>query len=139
MPSDTSAAGLRTVIADLAATTGSTVNQLDGLTVKGECDVIKSQWFLGGRKVSYRFSCRLDEPAHRVAFRESATESSWGMPPPSFTVQTLSQSGTRVSTSRRDTSVGGGGHLDYGQLREAIDAATREAGWEFMFEPGRAP
>jgi hypothetical protein len=38
-----------------------------------------------------------------------------------------------------DRSVGGGGTLEYGRLREAMEAAVRDAGWQFAFEAGRNP
>ena len=39
--------------------------------IRGEKQAIKVQWFLGGNKSVYSFSCRLDEGAHTATFRES--------------------------------------------------------------------
>jgi hypothetical protein len=67
-----------------AATLGLAVRDegSDGLT--GEMESIRAKWFLGGRKVSYRMSCRLAEAEHSVRFREAVVEKTWGMPPPTF-------------------------------------------------------
>jgi hypothetical protein len=111
----------------------------DAGTVVGEQDTILSKWFLGGRKVAYKFSCRLDDAASEVRFREVVKELSWGVPPPTMTVEKTSQRGTRVSESRTDRGVGGGGTLEYGRLREAIERSAGDAGWKFTFEVGRMP
>lgn len=109
----------------------------DGLA--GDTEAIRSKWFLGGRKVAYRFACRLDTRAHAVRFREAVVESSWGIPPPTFTVETTTTSGWERSGSRTDLSPGGGGSLDLGPVREALRIATESAGWRFEVEPGRVP
>ncbi|MEW6322337.1 MAG: hypothetical protein AB1635_14755 [Acidobacteriota bacterium] len=103
-------------------------------TLSGETDAIRSKWFLGGRKVSYRFSIRLDDAAHQATFWESAAEKSWGIPPPALTVETTSQRGGRVSATRSDATPAGGGTLDYGHLREAMELAVRGRGWAFSLE-----
>jgi len=105
----------------------------------GRLELNLGKWFLGGRKLTYAMSCRLDEADHALVFRESATESSWGIPPPSLKVETTSQRGTKVTESRTTKSVGGGGTLDYGALRAAIESAATEAGWRFTFEAGKRP
>jgi len=61
-------------------------------------------------------------------------ESSWGLPPPTFTVQTTSQYGSRVNATRVDKSVGGGWRLEFGKFRESVEQAVKDAGWEFVFE-----
>lgn len=126
---------LRDTIAALAAGTGAAVTQPDDHTITGQFDAILAKWFLGSRKVTYRFRCMIDADARRVTFRESSSEVVWGMPPPSFTVERTGQSGSRVTTVRTDLSAGGGGKLEYGMLREAVDAAVQKAGWTFAFEP----
>jgi hypothetical protein len=105
----------------------------------GEKDSIRSKWFLGGRKVSYRMSCRLDEAAHTVLFRESVTEKSWGLPPPTLTVEKTTVKGWQRSGERSDTAVGGGGTLDYGRVREVLGQVASGAGWQFRLEGGRLP
>ncbi|MFM8495127.1 MAG: hypothetical protein ACKOEM_06320 [Planctomycetia bacterium] len=61
-------------------------------------------------------------------------ESSWGLPPPTFTVETTSQFGSRVNTNRTDTGVGGGGTLEFGKFREDFERAVQDAGWKFVYE-----
>ena len=109
----------------------------DARTLKGTQEAIKSKWFLGGRKVTYRMSCEVDDAARTVRFRESSVDSSWGVPPPSLTVEKTTQRGTQVTESRTERAVGGGGRLDYGSLRTDIERTVREAGWQFVFESGR--
>ena len=105
----------------------------DDHTVKGSLTAIKAKWFLGERKVTSHFTCTLDADAHTARFHESAIESSWGMPPPTFTVSTSTQHGTRVKATRVDSGVGGGGRLEFGRFREAVERAVRDAGWDFIF------
>ncbi|MGE0040875.1 MAG: hypothetical protein AB7H88_05390 [Vicinamibacterales bacterium] len=104
-----------------------------------EREIPLGKWFLGGRKVVYRLSCDLDEGAHDVRFRESTTESSWGVPPPAFTVETTSQSGTAARQQTTVTSPGGGGRFELGQIRDRFEGAAREAGWDFHIEVGKKP
>ena len=105
----------------------------------GEVEAIRAKWWLGGRKVAYRMSCRLTESDHTVHFREAAVERSWGIPPPTLTVETTTTGGWRLDEKRRDVSIGGGGSLDYGQVRRAVEEATVTAGWNFYLEGGRMP
>lgn len=107
--------------------------------IRGQKEAIKAKWFLGGNKSVYTFSCRLDEATHTVNFRESILEKSWGIAPPSFKVQTYSQSGTTVTSSERQKSVGGGGVQEMGPMREACARAVIQAGWQFKHEPMRVP
>jgi hypothetical protein len=115
------------------ANNGTAVTATDG-TITGTLTAIKAKWFLGGRKVTSNFTCTLDTASHEAHFRESAVESTWGMPPPTLTVQTTSQYGTRVNATRVDKSVGGGGILEFGKFREEVEQAVKDAGWEFVFE-----
>jgi hypothetical protein len=108
-----------------------------GLT--GKIESIRAKWWFGGRKVAYHMSCRPTEADHTVHFRESITERSWGIPPPTLTVETTSVSGWKRSGTREDASVGGSGSLDYAKVRDAVEKATTAAGWSFRLEGGRAP
>ena len=134
----------------------STHDLLDGLTkqavgfglnirvganqeLAGDAESIRAKWWLGGRKVTYRMSCRPTEADHTLHFREAVAERSWGIPPPTLTVETTTTSGWKRSGERTDVSVGGGGALDYGRVREAIEKATSAAGWKFQLEGGRMP
>jgi hypothetical protein len=110
-----------------------------GDTLIGEMDSIRSKWFLGGRKVSYRMSCRLDESACIVFFRESVSEQSWGLPPPTLTVEITTIKGWRRSGQREDRSVGGGGTIDYARVRDVLGKIANGAGWQFQLEGGRIP
>lgn len=139
MPDALPGSELLSRLASTASAHGVKTASGDAGTLSGEQDAILAKWFLGGRKVGYRFSCRLDDATREVRFREMAKESSWGIPPPTMTVEKTSESGTRVSTSRTDRSVGGGGTLDYGGLREVFEQAVRDAGWRFTLEVGRTP
>jgi len=105
----------------------------------GEVESIRAKWWFGGRKVTYRMSCRLTEADHTVHFREAAVERSWGIPPPTLTVETTSTSGWKRNEQRTDVSVGGGGSLNYGQVRQTLEQATSAAGWNFHLEGGRMP
>jgi len=106
--------------------------------LSGDVESILSKWWLGGRKVSYRMSCRLDEADRSVHFREAVVERSWGLPPPTLSVETTTLSDAKLSGRRRDVSIGGGA-IDYAKLREAIEQAVVAAGWSFRFEAGRLP
>ena len=107
--------------------------------LSGQGEKIRAKWWLGGRKVDYRMSCRLSEPDHMAHFREAVVERSWGIPPPTLTVKTTSVSGWKRSGERHDVSVGGGGSLDYAKVREAMETAIVAAGWKIHLEGGRAP
>ena len=130
---------LETRLASIFDAHGVTVTANDNHRLSGTQEAIKAKWFLGGRKVVYRMSCDVDAASRAIRFRESAVESSWGIPPPTLTVETTSQRGTRVSESRTDRGPGGGGTLEYGSLRQAIEQAVRDNGWQFAFESGRLP
>lgn len=133
-PSTLSQAELLSKLAAVAtANTGTALAAKDG-TVTGTCTAIKAKWILGGRKVTSNFKCTLDPSNHEAHFRESAVESSWGLPPPTFTVETTSQFGSRVNTTRTDTGVGGGGRLEFGKFRQEFERAVQDAGWKFVYD-----
>ena len=123
-------------LTSIASSHGGTSSMPDDHTVTGTLTAIKNKWFLGGRKVTSNFTCTLDPATQEAHFRESAVESSWGLPPPTFTVQTTTHYGTRVKATRADKSVGGGGVLEFGKFRESVEQAVKDAGWEFVFEVG---
>lgn len=99
----------------------------------------RAKWFLGSRKVAYRMSCRLAEAERAVHFREAISEKTWGMPPPTFTVEKTVVKGWKLSGERTDRALGGGGTLDYGRVREALQQTVTGAGWQFHLEGGRMP
>ncbi|MCW5691991.1 MAG: hypothetical protein KIT48_06475 [Pseudolabrys sp.] len=107
--------------------------------LSGQAEKILAKWWLGSRKVSYRMSCRFDEAARTAHFREVVIEKSSGMPPPTLSVEVTTTSGWQRSGSRTDTSPAGGGKVDYGEVRNAVERAVKDAGWTFDFEGGRMP
>jgi hypothetical protein len=121
-------------IAAVVQAAGGTVTAQDAHAVNGTLTAIKAQWFLGGRKVTDSVTCRLVPDAHEVHLRETAVETSWGLPPPTFTVETKVQAGTRVTSTRTDTGLGGGGRLEFGKFRDAVDQTARDAGWRFVYD-----
>ena len=121
-------------LSSIASSHGGTASMPNDHTVKGTLTAIKAKWLLGGRKVTSNFTCTLDTASHEAHFRESAIESTWGLPPPTFTVQTTSQYGSRVNTTRVDKGVGGGGILEFGTFRESVERTVKDAGWEFLYE-----
>lgn len=132
MPEPLSANDLLARLSAALKLAGGSVTSQDTHTLAGTLTAITSKWFLGVRKVTDTVTCRLVPEAHEVQLREVATETSWGMPPPTFTVETTTQSGTRVTSTRTDTSVGGGGRLEFGTFREELAKVTRDAGWTFV-------
>jgi hypothetical protein len=121
-------------IANAVKAGGGTITSREDHAVQATLTAIKSKWFLGGRKVTDRVTCRLVPDAHEVHLREVATETSWGLPPPTFTLETTTQSGSRVTSTRADQAIGGGGRLEFGKFRDAVEQASREAGWSFVYD-----
>ncbi len=109
----------------------------DGLS--GTVKSIRAKWWLGARSVTYQMSCRLDEAGRIVHFREAIAETSWGMPPPTFSTEKTVVKGWERSGERTDRSVGGGGTINYEQVREDLKQTVTAAGWQFHLEGGRAP
>ena len=130
----TTQSDLLSQLSSIASSCGGTSSMPDDHTVTGTLTAITSKWFLGGRKVTSNFTCTLDPSTHEAHFRESAVESTWGMPPPTFTVQTTSQYGARVKETRVDKGIGGGGILEFGTFRESVEQAVKDAGWDFLYE-----
>lgn len=108
-------------------------------TLSGAREQITAKWWLGGRKVTYRASCRLAEAERTVHFRDVVVERSWGIPPPTLTVETTTTSGWKRSGTRTDVSAPGGGQVEYAHVREAVEKAVAAAGWTFHLEGGRLP
>ena len=139
MPDMLGRADLMAGLRSQAAGFGLTVRDdgADGFT--GEKESILAKWPLGKRKVAYRMSCRLDEPGHIAHFRDMVREQSQGIPPPTLTVETTTVKGWERSGTHTERGVGGGGSVDYGQVREAFKRAVDAAGWRFDLEGGRMP
>ncbi|MBI3743538.1 MAG: hypothetical protein HY261_04545 [Chloroflexi bacterium] len=107
--------------------------------VEGEVESIRAKWLLGKRTVRYRMACTLDENTRTATFRESLVERTSGIAPPTFSFQKTSQKRTRVQVERRDVSVGGGGVVSFGALRQRFEQIVREAGWRFELQARRLP
>ena len=118
---------------------GLTVRADGAQTLAGEMESIRAKWWFGGRKVVYRMSCRLAEAERTVHYREAVIERSWGIPPPTLTVETTTTSGWKRSGERKDISAGGGGTVDYARVRDAVERAVTAAGWTFHLDGGRMP
>lgn len=131
-------ADLKVSVKAALAASGIAATDKDG-GLAGEAEKIVAKWWLGSRKVSYRMSCRFDEAARTVHFREVVIEKSSGMPPPTLSVEVTTTSGWTRSGSRTDTSPAGGGTVDYAPVRNAVEQAVTAAGWIFDFEGGRMP
>lgn len=123
----------------LAETGGLHVISAAPNQLTAELETPLGKWFLGGRTAVYRMSCDLDEVAHDLRFRESTTESSWGIPPPSLKMEVTSQHGTRTTQATSVRTPGGGGQFNIGRLRQEVEAAAGEAGWQFHLDTGRRP
>lgn len=126
----TAATDLEGDIRHAAAAAGLTVKGDDG-RLEGEVESIRAKWFLGKRTVRYRMSCSLDEATRTVTFHESLVERTIGMAPPTFSVEKTTQKGSRVGIERKDMSIGGGGAVSYGSVREEVERIATAAGWKF--------
>ena len=129
---------VKAAFTSILADAGLAVSESAG-ALRGERETITAKWWFGGRKVTYRASCRLAEAERTVHFREAVVERSWGIPPPTLTVETTTTAGWKRSGTRTDVSVHGGGLVDYARVREAVEKAVMAAGWTFHVEGGRLP
>ena len=128
-------AGLKKQAAELGLKIGDGKNR----ELTGEAETIGAKWWLGGRKVTFRMSCRLSDADRTVYYREVVAERSWGIPPPTLKVEATTTSGWKRSGERTDVSVGGGGSQDYARVRNALEKLVTDAGWIFKLEGGRMP
>ena len=129
---------MKAELKSVLANAGLTVTESDG-ALEGARETITAKWWLGGRKVTYKMSIRLSGAEHTAHFREVVVERSWGIPPPTLTVETTTTSGWTRSGTRTDVSPAGGGTVDYARVREAVEKAVTAAGWTFHLEGGRLP
>jgi hypothetical protein len=139
MPGILSATDLQAELRKQTAALGLKIRDGAHQELAGDAEFIGAKWWLGGRKVNYRMSCRLAEPDRTLHFREAVVERSWGIPPPTLTIEKTTVSGWQRSGQRVDKSIGGGGSLDYARVREVVEKAAAAAGWKFHFEGGRMP
>lgn len=139
MPGILSTQNLLAELKKQAAILGLKIRDGANQELAGEMESIRAKWWLGGRKVTYRMSCRLAEAERTLHFREAVVERSWGLPPPTLTVEKTTVRGWQRSGERVDASLGGGGGLDYARVREAVERVAVAAGWTFHLEGGRMP
>lgn len=126
-------------LSSAAAAQGIAVQRDSAMILRGTKEAIRAKWFLGGNKSVYSFSCRLDQATHTATFREMIADRSWGIAPPSFKVESYSQSGTTVTSKQREAAVGGGGSQELGPWRKACTTVVEKSGWSFRYEPAAAP
>ena len=119
---------------------GLTLYDESGEGFKGDVESILIKWMLGQRKMVYKMSCVLSEADHAANFREAVKESSWGLLPPTLTVESTSTKGWERSGTHTEKPLGGkGGTVDFGKVREGLKQAVATAGWQFNLEGGRMP
>ena len=67
-------------------------------------------------------------------------ESSFGLLPPTLTVETTSTKGWERSGTHSEKPLGGGGGtVDFGKVREGLKEAVTAGGWQFNLEGGKLP
>jgi hypothetical protein len=81
--------------------------------------------------------CLVDTQENTVRFTETATESTIGIPPPSFGVTKYRQSGTRYTEERIEKGIGGHGAMSYGTVGESVMRLCQERGFRFVPWTGR--
>ena len=119
---------------------GLTLRDESGEGFKGDVESILIKWMLGQKKAVYKMSLRLDEAARTVHFREAVKESSWGLLPPTLTVETTSTKGWERSGTHSEKPIGGkGGTVDFAKVREGLKQTVAAGGWQFILEGGRMP
>ena len=107
---------------------------------KGDVESILIKWMLGKKTAVYKMSLSLAEAERTVHFREAVKESSWGLLPPTLTVETTSTKGWERSGTHTEKPLGGGGGtVDFAKVREVLKQAVAAGGWQFNLEGGRAP
>jgi hypothetical protein len=114
---------------------GLTLREESGEGFKGDVESILIKWMLGKKTAVYRMSVRLAEADRTANFREVVKESSWGILPPTLTVEKTTTKGWERSGTHTEKPVGGGGGtVDFGQVREALKQAVAAGGWKFNLE-----
>jgi len=114
---------------------GLTLHDENSEGFKGDVESILIKWMLGKKTAVYRMSVQLADADHVANFREVVKESSSGILPPTLTVETTSTKGWERSGTHTEKPVGGGGGtVDFGQVREALKQAVAAGGWKFNLE-----
>jgi len=119
---------------------GLNLHDESGEGFKGDVESILIKWMLGKKTAVYRMSVRLAEADHVIHFREVVKESSWGLLPPTLTVEKTSVKGWERSGTHSEKPLGGGGGtVDFGRVRETLKQTVAAGGWQFRLEGGKLP
>jgi hypothetical protein len=119
---------------------GLALRDESGEGFKGDVESIHIKWLLGQKKMVYQMSLRLAEADRTVHFREVVKERSWGLLPPTLTVETTGTKGWERSGTHSEKPLGGGGGtVDFDKVREALKQTIAAGGWQFHLEGGRMP
>ena len=119
---------------------GLALHDESGEGFEGDVESILIKWMLGKKTAVYRMSVRLAEADHVIHFREVVKESSWGLLPPTLTVEKTTTKGWERSGTHTEKPVGGGGGtVDFGRVREALKQTVAAGGWQFHLEGGKLP
>jgi len=108
--------------------------------LRADLETTSARWLFGGRKVTYHFGCRMDEPSRTLRYREAVTEETWGIPMPLFWAEKAqAAAGGPVPSTRTEHGAGAGGPIEYHRIRHTVEHFAKEAGWTFIFEKGQRP
>jgi hypothetical protein len=119
---------------------GLNLHDESGEGFKGDVESIRIKWLLGQKKMVYQMSLRLAEADRAVHFREVVKWRSWGLLPPTLTVEKTSVKMWERSGTHTEKSLGGGGGtVDFDKVREALKQAVAAGGWQFHLEGGKLP
>ncbi len=139
MPTALSKDELLTVLKTTAKEHGMHCKPFDHEGLRADLETTNARWIFGGRKVTYHFGCRLEEPHRTMRFREAVTEETWGIPAPFFwTEKTIVKDGA-ISGARTESGSGAAGPIEYHRIRHEIERVVKNAGWTFTFEKGHRP
>jgi hypothetical protein len=113
---------------------------IDHEGMRADLETTSARWLFGGRKVTYHFGCRLEEPSRTMRFREAVTEETWGIPAPLYyTEPTATADGGEAYVPAGLGPGSGGGPIEYHRIRHEIEHLVKQSGWTFSFERGHRP
>jgi len=118
---------------------GMICHAVDPERLRADLETTIARWIFGGRKVTYHFGCRLEEPSRAMRFREAVTEETWGIPAPFFWAEKTTVRGGAISGTRTESGPGSAGPIEYHRIRHEIERVVKDAGWTFTFEKGHRP
>lgn len=127
-------ADLAQLIADKLASSGWRVQRQEQ-ALRAEKGAILAKWLLGTRKLSRCLALKFDAARRELVLQETANETCFGIPPPSFTKSSWKQQGLQYSEERTDAGWGGGA-LHFGQERQWLEELAAREGWTFRLHVG---